>query len=391
MSSRPFPWPWRGRDNRRVVLAGLLWAALLGAWGFAMRDLVPGARPSPWPTDISAEAPLYARFDSGWYRDIARDGYGPPPPSGHQSEHAFFPLYPYLARAVHIATGLGVFRSLLLVAWASFLLALPLFLEEARRRGVPEDPWRALPFLLLYPTAFFLQAAYSDAVFFLAALLAFRALRSGSVTLAVVIGFLAGLCRAPAAALGPALAVAWWLEENGAAVRWRLRTLAPVVLLGVAPVLGVLSYMFGIGLLNGEPGLFFRVMAAWPERVGIASGGPAAFFGRLADRIASGEAFRYPGLLVPYALVALLLFLAVIQLRAGRPSDAAWITALAAMPVLTGTDAGISRYTMTVFPVTLSLAALLDRRPRLRLAWLGGSTLLLLYYSAKFVRWSFVS
>jgi hypothetical protein len=389
--SHPFPWPWRGPENRRVVLAGLLWIALLGAWGFAMHDLVPGAGPSPWPADIAAEAPPYARFDSGWYREIARDGYGPPPPAGRESEHAFFPLYPYLARAVHLTTGLGVFRSLLLVAWASFFLALPLFLEEARRRGVPEDPWRALPFLLLYPSAFFLQAAYSDAVFFLVALLAFRSLRTGSVASAVALGFVAGFCRAPAAALGPALAVAWWLEENGPAVRWKVRTLAPAALLCVAPLAGALSYMFGIGLLKGEPGLFFRVMAAWPERVTGGASGPAAFVGRLAERVSSGEVLRHPGLLVPYALVVLLLGLSVLQFRAGRPSDAAWMTALVALPVLTGTDAGIPRYTMTVFPVTLSLAALLGGRPRLRLAWLAGSTLLLLYYSAKFVRWGFVS
>ena len=46
---------------------------------------------------------------------------------------------------------------------------------------------------------------------------------------------------------GPALAVAWWLEENGETVRWRPRTLAPAALLGVAPLFGVLSYVFGIG------------------------------------------------------------------------------------------------------------------------------------------------
>lgn len=374
-----------------MVLAGLLWAALLGAWGFAMHDLVPGAAPSPWTPAITAEAPLYARFDSGWYRDIALDGYGPPPPPGRESEHAFFPLYPYLARAVHLATGLGVFRSLLLVSWAAFLLALPLYLSEARRRGGPGDPWRALPFLLLYPSAFFLQAAYSDSVFFLVALLAFHALRSRNVAGAVVLGFLAGLCRAPAAALGPGLAVAWAFEEHAAADRWKLRTLAPAALLGVAPLLGALSYMYGIGFAKGEPGLFFRVMAAWPERVTGGATGPAAFVGRLIARIASGEVLQHPGLLVPYALAVLLLGLSVAQLRAGRPSDAAWMTALVALPVLTGTDAGIPRYTMSVFPVTLSLAALLDGRPRLRLAWLTGSTLLLLAYSAKFVRWSFVS
>ena len=46
---------------------------------------------------------------------------------------------------------------------------------------------------------------------------------------------------------------------------------------------------------------------------------------------------------------------------------------------------------MTVFPVALSLAALLDGRPLLRLAWLSGSASLLLFYAAKFARWSFVS
>lgn len=391
MQPRLFPWPWRGPENRRATLVAILWIAALLAWGFAMHDVVPGRGSSPWAPEVEAAAPLYARFDSGWYAGIARDGYGPPPPPGRESEHAFFPLYPGLARVVHLATGLGVFRSLLLVSWTAFLLALPLFLEEARRRGVPPDPGRALPFLLLYPSAFFLQAAYGDAVLFLVALLAFRALRGGNVAAAVALGFLAGLCRAPAAALGPALAVAWWLEEREGALRWRLRTLLPAALLALAPLLGVLSYMFGIGFVKGEPGLFWRVMAAWPERVTNPAGGPAAFVGRLVERAASGEVVRHPGILVPYALVVLLLGLAVRQLRAGRPSDAAWMVALVALPVLTGTDAGIPRYTLTVFPVALSLAALLDGRPRLRLAWLAGSSTLLLYYSAKFVRWYFVS
>jgi hypothetical protein len=356
-----------------------------------MRYGVPGAHPSPWPSEATAEAPLYARFDSGWYADIARDGYGPPPPEGAASEHAFFPLYPLLARAVHLATGLGVFRSLLLVSWTALLFALPLFLEEARRRGAPANPWRALPFLLLYPAAFFLQSAYSEAVYLLVALLAFRFVRSRNLAAAVVLAFLAGLCRAPAAALGPGLAVAWLFEETPAGERMRSRNLAPFVLLGVTPLLGVLSWAFGIGFAKGEPGLYFRVLNGWPERVTGATAGPAAFFGRLVERTASGELLRHPGILVPFALVLLLLALAVFQLRAGRPSDAAWMAALVAMPILTGTDAGITRYTLTVFPVTLSLAALLEGKPRLRLAWLLLSTLLLLYYSSKFVRWVFVS
>ena len=66
--------------------------------------------------------------------------------------------------------------------------------------------------------------------------------------------------------------------------------------------------MLGIGLAKGEPGLFWRVMAAWPERVTNPAGGPAAFAGRLAGRVATGEVVRHPGILVPYALVVLLLY-----------------------------------------------------------------------------------
>ena len=68
-------------------------------------------------------------------------------------------------------------------------------------------------------------------------------------------------------------------------------------------------------------------MAAWPERVTEAGAGPAAFFGRLAERVASGEALAHPGLFVPYALALLLLLLAAVQLRAGRPSDTTWMAA----------------------------------------------------------------
>lgn len=382
---------WSSPASRRVLALGAAWIAALLAWGLLASRVVPGANASPWSEEAAAEAPLYARFDSGWYADIARDGYGPPPPADTPSEHAFFPLYPYAARAIHVATGLGVFRSLVLVAWASFLLALPLFLEEARRRGLPSKGRSALPFLLLYPSAFFLQAAYGDALYLLLALLAFRALRGGRLAAAAALGFAAGLCRAPAAALGAGLAVAWWLEERPREERWSARTLAASALLGAAPLLGVLSHVLGIGFAKGEPGLFFRVMAAWPERVTDGASGPAAFFGSLAARVASGEALAHPGLFVPYALALLLLALAAVQLRAGRPSDAAWMAALVAMPVLTGTEAGIPRYTMTVFPVALSLAGLLRARPVLRAAWLAGSTALLLFYSAKFVRWSFVS
>ncbi|MBK9964904.1 MAG: hypothetical protein IPP07_08365 [Holophagales bacterium] len=226
-----------------------------------MHDLVPGARPSPWSPEITAEAPLYARFDTGWYRDIARDGYGPPPPPGREAEHAFFPLYPFLARAIHLATGLGVSgaSSSSPGCVSPRPAALPGGRPASRRAGravagAPRPSSTRPPSSSRSHTA--TPSSFSR--------LSSRSARSAREASRVPSS--SDSWPDSAGRPGPrsvaALAVAWWLEENGPAVRWRLRTLAPAALLGVAlPFSRVLAYVFGIGYAKGEPGLFF---ASWP-------------------------------------------------------------------------------------------------------------------------------
>ncbi len=390
MTTSRFPWPWRP-ESRSVLLVGILWIALVSGWAFLARDVLPLRRAvPPWSADVVREAPPLARLDSGWYRTIVLGGYGPPPPAGSESEHAFFPLYPSAARLLHLATGLPPFPSLLAVSWGALLLALPLYVEETRRRFGTGSDLRALPFLLLYPTAFFLAAAYTESLFLLLALLSFRSVRRGSAAWGVAFGFLAGLTRAPAAALGPALAVAWLFEEETVPDR-RLGRLPAALALGAAPLAGVLAWTQGVGLALGEPGLFYRVMSAWRHGLGDPGKGIFSFAREFADLFSSGYVRSHPGALVPYALLLLLLSLAAWSLRSGRPSDAAWMASLVALPILTGTAAGVPRYTLTVFPVTLTLALLLGGSAFLRGAWLAGSAALLLYYSARFACWHFVS
>ena len=351
-----------------------LWAA------FAVH--VPAlANPSPWGDETR---PYYARFDTGWYARIADPGYGPPPAPGAESEHAFFPFYPLLGRALGALTRLPAIWALSLLSWIAFVVALPIFGEECRERLGDERAHGPLPFLLLYPVAFFFAAAYTESLFLLLLLLAFRFVRTGRAGPAVLVGVLLGLTRAPAAAVGPALAIAWW-------ARFGRQRRGPLPALALAPLAGVLAYVFGIGWWKGEPGLFFRSMSAWAHRSTSPLEGIAGFAAQQVELFSSGVLLKHPGAIAPLAHFTLFAVLAVVQARRRRFSDAVWTAGVLGLAVLTGTTNGVPRYTATIFPGHVLLFELLEGRPALRRAALALSAALLLLRSALFVNWHFVS
>ena len=344
--------------------------------------MLPLGNPSPWG---QTAIPFFARFDSGWYASIARAGYGPPPPPGTESAHAFFPLYPMLARGVVLLTGLDPLWALAAISWLAFAFALPLFGEECRARLGPERSRGPLPFLLLYPVAFFFAAAYSESLFFLLLLLAFRTIRMERPLVAIFVGLLLGLTRAPAAAVGPALALAYVLRPD-----WRKR-LPVAAALAVAPLAGVLAYVFGVGWWKGEPGLFFRAMGAWAHRSTSPVGGAVSFLREQVALFSDGTLFRHPGAIAPLAHFTLFAVLAAVQIQKRRFSDAAWTAGVLGLAFLTGTTNGVPRYTATIFPGHILLFELLEDRPGLRTAALTLSAALLLLRAALFVNWHFVS
>ena len=377
-----FPWPFRGVENRRLAALAVAWLVLLHLWAAFAIHVLPLARPSPWG---HAAIPYFARYDSGWYYSIARDGYGPPPPPGQESAHAFFPLYPMLARGLFLLTGLDPLWALTAISWIAFVFALPLFGEECRARLGPDRAGGPLPFLLLYPVAFFFAAAYTESLFLLLALLAFRLIRTEREGAAILVGLLLGLTRAPAAALGPALALAYFFRPDSR------RRLPLAAALAVAPLTGVLAYVLGIGWWKGESGLFFRAMGAWAHRSTSPLGGAVSFLGEQAALFSGRTLFRHPGAIAPLAHFTLFAVLAVVQIKRRRYSDAAWTAGVLGLAFLTGTTNGVPRYTATIFPGHILLVELLEDRPVLRGMALTLSAALLLLRAALFVNWHFVS
>jgi Mannosyltransferase (PIG-V) len=365
---------------------------LVLAWSYAARDLLPLARREPWPAEIQKRAPPLARYDSGWYLAILERGYGPPPAPGQVSPHAFFPLYPLLARGVASLLGMDGFVAGQVLSIACFLAAGLLFAAEGRRRLGARRSRDALLFLLLYPTAFFLVAMYSESLFLLLALAAFGQARRDRPAAAAVLGLLAGTTRLTALALAVPLAIEAFSAARTAerpalsdGRAWRRSLLA-----GLAPAAGVFLWAFGSGLAAGEPGLFFQVQEAWQRGTSPLLG--AWHFVKLPlARIAHGQALDHPALFLDYGHFLLFAAIGVYQARRRRFSDAAWTAGALLIPITSGISASLSRYVLVVYPAFYALAEVFQDRPRLRVAWWIGSGALLLAAEAAFVHWRWVA
>jgi hypothetical protein len=165
---------------------------------------------------------------------------------------------------------------------------------------------------------------------------------------------------------------------------------ARALLVGLAPVAGVLLWVFGAGWAAGEPGLFFRVQEAW-QRGASPLLGVQRFVQGLPSRIARGDARDHPAFLLDYAHLLLFAAIAVYQTRRRLFSDAAWTAGALLLPIASGIAASLPRYVLVVYPAFYALAHIFEERPRIRLAWWILSGLLLAAGEAAFVHWRWVA
>jgi len=295
-----------------------------------------------------------------------------------------------LARAVGWILRVDGFVAGQILSLACFLAAGMLFAAEGRRRLGESGGLQALLFLLLYPTAFFLVAMYSESLFLLLALAAFKAARKNQTAAAAVLGLLAGTTRLTAVALALPLAIEAFRaarQREGRPVRG---SVGRALVAGLAPLAGVFLWIFGSGWIAGEPGLFFRIQEAW-GRGASPLGGIRRFAEGLPARIARGDARGHPAFLLDYAHLALFAAIGVYQARRRRFADAAWTAGALLLPVASGVAASLPRYVLVVYPAFYALAEIFRERPRLRLAWWIGSALLLAAAEAAFVHWRWVA
>jgi hypothetical protein len=211
----------------------------------------------------------WAHWDGVWFIRIAADGY-----PAHAESQAFFPLYPLLVRGVALLTGHNYVIAGLVVALACYAGAMVVLFKLAQALLGPRVALWTVVFISVFPTALFFQAVYSESLFLLLTLLSFWWARRARWALAGLAGLLAVLTRSSGVLLAVPLAVIWWEQRRGFALRLPggpaagpaapehrppASSLAWLLLLPA----GLAMYMAYLWWAFGDPLLFSSVQAYW--------------------------------------------------------------------------------------------------------------------------------
>lgn len=180
------------------------------------------------------------RWDFRHFRTIGEFGYdgnpkaGPPVPL-----EAFFPGFPYLLKAVHLVVGNWVVAGLL-ISFVCGGVAMVLMSRIAGLENPSGTGERAVLLLLLSPSAVFLAAGYTEALFLMLALGAWLCAKRGVWHWAGILAAGSLFVRVSGAFLLAALVVEFLTAKDGRR-RWKD---APWLVVGGLPVLIYMCFLY---------------------------------------------------------------------------------------------------------------------------------------------------
>lgn len=163
--------------NRLLVYAGATWIYLTQPRPEMKVGFVP------WLLVAN-----FLKYDGEWYVRIAAEGY-------ERKGSAFFPLYPLAARVLQALPGVTYATGALFASAAAFFALLWAFLRLMEIDYPRGDARRITWLLVLFPTAYYFAAIYTESTFMLFSVLSLLFMRYRRWGWAACFGFLAGLTR----------------------------------------------------------------------------------------------------------------------------------------------------------------------------------------------------
>ena len=358
-----------GAAEVRIALAALAFRlvsaflALCAALAFPLDRSLPNqstmwGNPSPfWDA--------FARHDSGWYFDIARNGYDATAAvAGGRSNIAFAPVDPLLMRYVGRLFGRApgdVYLGGIVVSWLCFVAAMVMLyrlavLDVPRRRAE-----RAVLLTAIFPFSFFFGAVYTESTFLLFTLCAFYCFRTRRWALGGAAGAIATATRVTGIMMWPALA---WIAWRSAEPTRRDRLAAgAAVMVSTLGFVGYCAYIYG---LTGQPLLWATALTRWGS--GYHPGGapwtaPLDLLHRLVTHpyvfLTSAPMALYDTL---YGVTALLFAVSIpfVWRKFGAAYGLFMLLNLY-VPLSSGAFEGLGRYCSVLFPAFIWLASIRSR------------------------------
>jgi hypothetical protein len=284
-------------------------------------------------------------WDGRWYDMIANGGYLLIP--GHQSDPAFFPLYPVLLRlgghlgVSHAVAGIVISNVLLLVGVLGFYRLGKELLPEG-------DAYRAAVFVAIAPMGFTFSMVYPESLVFTAMAFAGLTAVRGRWVACAALAATAALARPQGALIVFPVAAAVWHAWSHLDARRRGLALGAVA----APIAALLSYPLYLQDILSDPHAWSKTQHAWGRSFHL--DGFVAAFGQLPARNGTDHWILRDALFC----LAYVLLLAVAY-RAGI--SLGWIVSGALMvllPLETGSFISVARFGLLALPVFWGLAVL---------------------------------
>ncbi len=364
----------------KAALLWLAWAAIL----IGFQELVParlqlqrpdrvlGWTPSETRADSQNDQPYlidpalntHVSWDSEFYLSIAATGYDDPNvrtlPRRNRPvislNYAFFPLYPHAIRLVALPLGLlaaSLIGTLtlagLIVSLLGTLAGMLALYDLARPELEDSGAMRAIFYLLIFPTGFFLAQVYSEGLFVGLAFGSLALLRRKQWFFAAILAVLAVWTRAVGIALVIPFALAWFEEARYESRDWRTVWTG---LCALAPAAAMLVWRYSsLGYANAlvEDEFFGRGFLLIDKSIS----GWAAVLSSLGRALP--ETRVYYGLELALILLALIACLATWR---SDPGISAFGLAVLIISLTSGVPQSLGRYVLVIPSIYLFLSRL---------------------------------
>jgi Gpi18-like mannosyltransferase len=266
----------------------------------------------------------------------------------------FFPFYPLLVRLITFDFAY-INLSGLVIANISSIIAVIYLFKLAKLDYSDSVAEKAVLYLSVFPTAYFLSAVLTESLFLALAIASLYYARNAKWPLAGFLGLLASLTRIAGLLLLPVLVVEYFNQKE-----WKITAANLKLLWTILPVLGFLSYL----IINYQvTGNFFTFMEIervhWSQTLDPIGGlaGALGWFG--SNEFPKNLTLGYAQ--VAFAVFGLLMVLAGYKAKM-RPSYQAYLLLTWMLSVSTGFWISVPRYVLTMFPMFVTLALFSQKR-----------------------------
>jgi len=325
---------------------------------------------------------LWSKWDTSHYLNIAKEGYSSSTVGERHLLIAFFPLFPFLTKLFsfvfqnYLLSGLIV--SNIAYGFAVFYLYKLVRLDFDR-----DDALRTAIYFSIFPTAYFLHAAYTESLFLALTIASLYYARNDKWALSGVIGMLAAMTRITGILLLPVLLIEYLHQRD-----FKKENVRKDILWIFVIALGLLIYLIINYVTYGDPLKFLEIQSGhWGMHLSPPTKGFLYSWG-ITDWGDPGHKITGGWFQIIFGLLALILTTySFFRIRLSYS-----IYALATWLVVTSTSFMISipRYMLTIFPIFIVLA-IFGRKKWANYAIIFISLMLYSLFLFQFVRgrWAF--